>query len=91
MQTNSREKAGVKQSDWWGAGTAPLLELIPADDPFKPRDKWGEMRESYGARVQTVVIPDASHALFPEQPEAVANARHRLGEDAAPVTRPAKL
>jgi pimeloyl-ACP methyl ester carboxylesterase len=74
MQTNSREKAGVKQSDWWSAGKAPLLELIPADDPFKPRDKWGEMRDSYGDRVQTMVIPDASHALFPEQPEAVANA-----------------
>ena len=74
MQSDSREKAGVKQSDWWGAGTAPLLELIPAEDPFKPRDKWGEMRQSYGDRVQTVVIPDASHALFPEQPKAVADA-----------------
>jgi hypothetical protein len=67
MRSNSREKAGVRQSDWWGAGEAPLLELIPADDPFKPRDKWGEMREVYGERVQTVVIQDASHALFPEQ------------------------
>lgn len=74
MQADSREKAGVKQSDWWSAGSAPLLELIPADDPFKPRDKWGELAASYGARVQTVVIPDASHALFPEQPDAVAAA-----------------
>jgi pimeloyl-ACP methyl ester carboxylesterase len=32
------------------------------------------MRDSYGDRVQTVVIPNASHALFPQQPEAVANA-----------------
>lgn len=74
MQADSREKAGVKQSDWWSAGTAPLLELIPATDPFKPRDRWNEMRESYGDRVTTVVIPDASHALFPEQPAAVADA-----------------
>lgn len=74
MQANSREKAGVKQSDWWGAGVAPLLELIPADDPFKPRDKWGELKGSYGERVTTVVIPEASHALFPEQPGAVAEA-----------------
>lgn len=74
MQANSREKAGVKQSDWWSAGTAPLLELIPAADPFKPREKWGELRESYGVRVTAVVIPDASHALFPEQPAAVAEA-----------------
>lgn len=74
MEANSREKAGVKQSDWWSAGKAPLLELIPADDPFKPRDKWGELAASYGDRVTTVVIPDASHALFPEQPEKVADA-----------------
>jgi pimeloyl-ACP methyl ester carboxylesterase len=74
METNSREKAGVKQSDWWSAGTAPLLELIPASDPFKPKAFWGELKESYGERVQTVIIPDASHALFPEQPQAVADA-----------------
>ncbi len=74
METDSREKAGVKQSDWWSAGTAPLLELIPADDPFKSRDKWDELAKSYGDRVKTVVIPDSSHALFPEQPKAVAEA-----------------
>ena len=74
MQANSREKAGVQRSDWWSAGNAPLLELIPDSDPFKPRDKWGEMAQSYGARVTTVVIPGASHALFPENPDAVADA-----------------
>ena len=74
MEADSREKSGVKQSEWWSAGSAPLLELIPADDPFKPRDKWGELAASYGDRVQTVVIADASHALFPEQPDAVAAA-----------------
>jgi pimeloyl-ACP methyl ester carboxylesterase len=74
VQVDSREKAGVKQSDWWSAGTAPLLELIPASDPFKPRDRWDELALSYGQRVTTVVIPDASHALFPEQPAAVADA-----------------
>jgi pimeloyl-ACP methyl ester carboxylesterase len=74
MEADSREKSGVKQSEWWSAGTAPLLELIPANDPFKPRDKWDELKQSYGARVTTVVIPDSSHALFPEQPQAVAEA-----------------
>jgi len=74
MEADSREKAGVKQSDWWSAGRAPLLELIPAEDPFKPRDKWGEMAAAYGDRVKTVVIPNASHALIPEQPDAVADA-----------------
>ena len=74
METDSREKSGVKQSDWWSAGTAPLLELIPASDPFKPAAYWGELKQSYGERVQSVVIQNASHALFPEQPKAVADA-----------------
>ena len=71
MQLGSQEKAGVKQSEWWSAGTAPLLELIPASDPFKPRDRWGELSATFGARVKTAVIQGASHALFPEQPLAV--------------------
>ena len=51
-----------------------MLELIPALDPFKPRDKWEELRTEFGLRVQARVIEDASHALFPEQPHAVAEA-----------------
>ncbi len=74
MQINCREKQGVKQADWWGAGAAPLLELIPAQDPFKPREKWHELTTEFGPRVQKLVIPGASHALFPEQPQAVARA-----------------
>ena len=74
MQIDCREKHGVKHSDWWHAGAAPMLELIPALDPFKPRDKWDELRGEFGTRVQARVIEDASHALFPEQPRAVADA-----------------
>jgi pimeloyl-ACP methyl ester carboxylesterase len=74
MQIDCREKQGVQQADWWGAGVAPLLELLPALDPFKPSEKWGELAAELGLRVQKSVIPDASHALFPEQPEAVARA-----------------
>jgi pimeloyl-ACP methyl ester carboxylesterase len=74
MQIDCREKQGVQQSDWWHAGTAPMLELIPALDPFKPREKWQELRDEFGPRVQTAVIENASHALFPEQPQAVADA-----------------
>ncbi|HTN13120.1 MAG TPA: alpha/beta hydrolase [Acetobacteraceae bacterium] len=74
MQIDCREKQGVRQADWWGAGVAPLLELIPAQDPFKPREKWHELGAELGPRVQKLVIQGASHALFPEQPEAVAEA-----------------
>ena len=62
------------QAEWWSAGKAPLLELQAALDPFKPPEKRTEMRDEFGARVTVVVIEDASHALIPEQPAAVAQA-----------------
>ena len=33
-----------------------------------------EMKEEFGDRVTVAVIPDASHALVPEQPAAVVDA-----------------
>ena len=66
--------AAVKQSDWWSGGTAPLLDLQAAKDPFKPADKRNEMKDEFGSRVTIAVIPNASHALIPEQPQAVVEA-----------------
>src|SRR5450631_4525458 len=56
------------QSEWWGGGMAPLLDLQGALDPFKPRAMMNEFREEFGERATIVVIPNASHALIPEQP-----------------------
>jgi pimeloyl-ACP methyl ester carboxylesterase len=64
----------TKQSEWWGGGSAPLLDLQGALDPFKPRAMMNEMREEFGERATVVVIPNASHALIPEQPAAVVEA-----------------
>jgi pimeloyl-ACP methyl ester carboxylesterase len=66
--------AAVKQSDWWSAGRAPLLDLQAEQDPFKPADKRNEMKDEFGDRVTVAVIPGASHALIPEQPQAVVDA-----------------
>jgi pimeloyl-ACP methyl ester carboxylesterase len=62
------------QSEWWSGGKVPLLDLQGALDPFKPRAMSNEMRDEFGERVSVVVIPDASHALIQEQPDAVAAA-----------------
>jgi pimeloyl-ACP methyl ester carboxylesterase len=64
----------TRQEEWWGAGTAPLLDLQAALDPFKPRETANELRDEFGGRVAIAVIPDASHALIPEQPAAVVEA-----------------
>jgi len=58
----------------WSAGTAPVLEILAADDPFHPKDQWGDLHSRLGDRVTSTVIENASHALFPEQPDAVAAA-----------------
>ena len=64
----------VPLSTYWACGRAPMLEMFGALDPFKPRAYWQELRDQFGDRVTSVVIEDASHALFPEQPDQVAQA-----------------
>jgi pimeloyl-ACP methyl ester carboxylesterase len=64
----------TKQSEWWSGGGVPLLDLQGELDPFKPRTMSNEMRDEFGERVSVVVIPDASHALVQEQPNAAAAA-----------------
>ena len=64
----------TKQSEWWPGGTVPLLDLQAALDPFKPRAMMNEIREELGERATIGVIPNASHALLPEQPAAVVEA-----------------
>jgi pimeloyl-ACP methyl ester carboxylesterase len=66
--------AAVRQDEWWSGGSAPLLDLQGAEDPFKPEAKRNEMKDEFGQRVTVTVIPHASHALIPEQPKAVVEA-----------------
>lgn len=64
----------TKQSEWWPGGNAPLLDVQAELDPFKPRSMMNEIKEEFGERAEFVVIPNASHALIPEQPAAVTDA-----------------
>jgi pimeloyl-ACP methyl ester carboxylesterase len=73
-EVQSAAGRATEQSEWWSGGTAPLLDLQGALDPFKPRTAANEMREEFGERVSVVVIPKAGHALLPEQPAAVTAA-----------------
>jgi len=73
MQMQMNCAASVRATEYWGAGAAPVLEIIPEYDPFKPKPHWQELRRQLGDRVTAEIVPDASHALFPEQPEKVAD------------------
>jgi pimeloyl-ACP methyl ester carboxylesterase len=63
------------QQEYWASGTAPLLDLQAARDPYRPRSTADELVNEFGRdRVTVVVIPDSSHAVPIEQPAAVADA-----------------
>ena len=66
--------AATPQAAYWAAGGVAMLDLVPEADPFKPKASWYESREEFGKRVTVTIIPQASHALIPEQPKAVVEA-----------------
>lgn len=80
---------------WWSAGAVPLLDLQAADDPFLPPDRRRELRDELGDRVEVALVRNSSHALLPEQPqavvEAVADWADRLPPAAFPPGDPADV
>lgn len=60
--------------DWWTAGTAPVLVIQGLDDRVAPPGNGRELVDRLGARARLVELPNAGHALLPEQPEAIARA-----------------
>ena len=59
--------------DWWTAGKAPLLVIQGIDDRLAIPANGHALKEQLGTRVRVVDLPDAGHALLPEQPEAIAS------------------
>jgi len=51
-----------------------FANLQAENDAVAPRKFAGVLKAALGDRVTVVVIPNAGHALVPEQPEAMANA-----------------
>ena len=62
------------RDSWFGRGHAPLLDLQGEHDPWRPEATRREIAEALGDKVTVQVIAHASHALVPEQPQAVAEA-----------------
>ena len=63
------------REEYWAAGTAPILDIQGADDPYRPASSRNELVEEFGTkRVSTVLIRNAAHAIIVEQPAAVADA-----------------
>lgn len=75
MHAEREATEATPKPEWWTAGNAPVLDMLPECDPLSPPDSRNCYVEQFGAhRVTTVLIPRAAHALLPEQPDAVARA-----------------
>jgi pimeloyl-ACP methyl ester carboxylesterase len=71
MQTAAVKEFGSLNPYWAGGNTTQVLEILAEYDPFHSKDQWNQSTDLYPDRVVSVVIDDASHALFPEQGEKV--------------------
>ncbi|MFM0515885.1 alpha/beta hydrolase [Caballeronia jiangsuensis] len=60
--------------DYFAAGTAPILDLQGENDAVAPRRFSQVLKNMLGDRVTVVVLPNAGHAMAPEQPKAMADA-----------------
>jgi pimeloyl-ACP methyl ester carboxylesterase len=60
------------QIEWWQAGNVPILDVQPENDVMIPPESSLRYRDELGERVSIALVPNAGHALLPEQPEAVA-------------------
>ncbi|SAK55433.1 alpha/beta hydrolase [Caballeronia hypogeia] len=60
--------------DYFAAGAAPILDLQGENDAVAPRRFSQVLKNMLGDRVTVVVLPNAGHAMAPEQPKAMADA-----------------
>jgi pimeloyl-ACP methyl ester carboxylesterase len=60
--------------DYFAAGTAPILDLQGENDAVAPRQFSHVLKNMLGDRVTVIVVPNAGHAMAPEQPKAMADA-----------------
>ena len=75
MHAERAATEATPKEEWWTAGRAPVLDVQPAQDVMTPPAARNRYRDEFGAgRVTMTVIPNAGHALLPEQPAAVADA-----------------
>jgi pimeloyl-ACP methyl ester carboxylesterase len=72
MQTAAQKRTPV--DDFFAGGRAPILNVQAAHDVVAPPAYANVLREYLGERVTNLTIPDAGHALLPEQPAAVVRA-----------------
>ena len=65
-------RARTDRASWWASGTAPMLDVVGLQDPFRPEDGIDFYVKEFGPRCDLVTVDGASHALPDEKPREVA-------------------
>jgi pimeloyl-ACP methyl ester carboxylesterase len=73
-RAENEASAATPVDEWFSCGRAPILDLQAEYDAVAQPQFRGVLKAALGDRVTVVVIPNAGHALVPEQPDATANA-----------------
>jgi len=73
-KAENEASAATPVDEWFSCGRAPILDLQAEYDAVAQPKFRGVLKAALGDRVTVVVIPDAGHALVPEQPDAAAKA-----------------
>ena len=71
-RTQGAANRATPTAAWWTAGRAPVLLVQAAEDPIAPPGNGAALKRDIGERLSLVSLPHASHAILPEQPDAVA-------------------
>lgn len=66
-------RARTDRDSWWASGTAPILDIIGKQDPFRPESDRDCYVKEFAPRVALKTVDGASHALPDEKPDEVAD------------------
>lgn len=72
MQSSAVRRTPVE--DWWEAGGQPLLVVQATEDAIALAANARDLKARLGERVTLVELPDAGHAMLPEQPARIIEA-----------------
>ncbi len=70
MQRAARARTG--RDSWWPSGSAPMLDIVGLQDPFRPVGELDFYVREFAPRVDLRTVDGASHALPDEKPVEVA-------------------
>lgn len=65
-------RAATDRAGWWQSGSAPMLDIVGLQDPFRAPGARDFYLREFAPRVTLITVDGASHALPDEKPREVA-------------------